>query len=83
MAETDIKNVKYLLHYSKYQKSDMGVEDYCRLNNLDYLDFVRFVNKWEDVHGSKAVEGCIERADITPRLSKTCRVYNKSGSASV
>lgn len=64
--ESDIKNVKYILHYSKYQESNMSVADYCRLNNLDYLDFVKFVNKWEDIHGNRIVETCMERPDVLP-----------------
>lgn len=62
--ESDIKNVKYILHYSKYQESNMSVDDYCRLNGLDYLDFVKFVNKWEDIHGCKFVETCMDHPDI-------------------
>lgn len=68
--ESDIKNVKYILHYSKYQESNMSVADYCRLNNLDYLDFVKFVNKWEDIHGNRIVETCMERPDVTPPKSR-------------
>jgi len=62
---SDIRNVKYLLHYEKYQESSLSLEDYCRLNSLDYLEFVKFVNKWDDVHGRKAVEGCMDRIDMS------------------
>lgn len=67
---SNVENIKYLLSYSKYQENGLSASDFCRLNNLDYLDFEKFVNKWEDIHGRNFVENCMERTDITPRKSK-------------
>lgn len=59
----------YLMHYCKYQKSGQSAADYCRSNNLDYIDFVRFVNQWEAKRGEKVVQMCMDRTEVYgPRL---------------
>lgn len=67
----DIEKVNFLLHYSKYQKSGLCAADYCTQHKLDYVEFATFVNQWESIHGENVVERCMERADVTPRASKS------------
>ncbi len=45
-----------MLLYSKYINSQLPIGDFCRENDVPYLQFVKWVNEWEDSHGARIVE---------------------------
>lgn len=48
------------LEYIRYSRSEQDLAEYCKENNLDYLEFVDVVNKWNEHYGIPLVEKCLQ-----------------------
>ena len=51
------------LEYIRYSRSEQDLAIYCKENNLDYLEFVDVVNKWNEHYGIPLVEKCMHRLE--------------------
>ena len=53
------------LEFIRYSHSEQDLAQYCKENNLDYLEFVDVVNKWNEHYGIPLVEKCMHRLECT------------------
>lgn len=51
---------EYLFMYAKYLNGTSSAAEFCKEEGIDYLEFVEFVNNWEDQHGERMVEDSLE-----------------------
>ncbi len=51
------------LEFIRYSTSGKELADYCKENNLDYLEFVDIANKWNERYGVPLVEKCMHRLE--------------------
>ena len=51
------------LEFIRYSHSEQDLAQYCKENNLDYLEFVDVVNQWNDRYGAPLVEKCMHRLE--------------------
>ena len=56
-----LTHTQCLLLYSKYLNDTLPVADFCKENDVPYLQFVKWVNEWEESHGTRIVEESMNR----------------------
>ena len=56
------------LEYIRYSRSEQDLAEYCKENNLDYLEFVDVVNKWNEHYGIPLVEKCMHPFSFVTQL---------------
>ena len=53
------EKIDLTLEYIHYSHSEQVLAQYCKENNLNYLEFVEVANRWNDRYGAPLVEKCM------------------------
>lgn len=54
------EHYQYLVYYSQYLNGKESIEDFCVNHEINYLEFVHWINDWEERHGGKIVEEAMQ-----------------------
>lgn len=69
---------EYLSLYAQYMNSNISITDFCKEQELDYLSFVSFINRWEKNHGSDIVSKAMEQTEVRYQYDKGKSSYRAS-----
>lgn len=62
-----------LVLYAKYLHCHIPITEFCQDNDIPYLEFVDWVNKWDDKHGETIVDTCMEQPEYGNSSQTTIR----------
>ena len=66
-----LTNTQCMLLYSKYLNCHKPIGEFCQENDVPYLEFVKWINNWEESHGARIVEQSMQRQEQQSHMGDT------------